>query len=488
MIDGTLRRNFPSPGRAREPPPPGVSIGWPTNGMLVVSVSVMNDPVHPKPNHLEEFYDVLNFCRHPRRGLRCHHGWGNGWLGSRQNRPQSNIENLPRGVVLDGHWHWFVGPVGGCQSLSISSLILEASHTFSRRKHQLVGYLTIGGRVAVAENDDDMWRVEVAATVAMEVVVEYVCQWLMVGTVENIEELLSFAAMSLSRITSRVSRTVLTQCRNSALLIGRHENNHFQNSSNILISSRGLSDKPDDEAAAAAATDDIPRTEAVENAESGPQISTSETPKRKRGAKRVAFSDSDSDLEPDLSRDDLVKLVAEKEQLLATKQEELEQVKDTAMRSLTEMENTKERALREAESAKKFAILNFAKSLLDVADNLGRASSAAKESFSKVDVSKDASVATQQLKTLLAGVEMTEKQLNEVFRKFGLEKYDPVDEEFDPNRHNAVFQVPDPSKPADRVAVVLKAGYILHDRVIRPAEVGVTVAANSEEGEKASED
>ncbi|GER57657.1 GrpE protein homolog, partial [Striga asiatica] len=346
----------------------------------------------------------------------------------------------------------------------------------------------------------------------------------------------SFAAMSLSRITSRVSRTVLSQCRNSALLIGRHENNHFQNSSNILISSRGLSDKvvpgqvsllhhsslkasgfqwfgfsssansqpneketvqstnnhenrePDDEASASAT--DATQTEADEKTESGPQISTSGTPKRKRGVKRVAFSDvdSDSDLEADLSRDDLVKLVAEKEQLLATKQEELEQVKDTAMRSLAEMENTKERTRREAENAKKFAIQSFAKSLLDVADNLGRASSAAKESFSKVDVSKDASVATQQLKTLLAGVEMTEKQLNEVFRKFGLEKYDPVDEEFDPNRHNAVFQVPDPSKPADRVAVVLKAGYILHDRVIRPAEVGVTVAANNEEGEKTSED
>ncbi|CAA0833632.1 Co-chaperone GrpE family protein [Striga hermonthica] len=337
--------------------------------------------------------------------------------------------------------------------------------------------------------------------------------------------------MSLSKITSRVSRTVLTQCRNSALLLGRHESYLLQNASNRLFSSRGLSDKvvpgqvsllhhsslkssgfqcfgfsssatsqPDEKVTAQstneqenketgneAAADDTPQAEVDE---SDPHISTSGTPNRKRGAKRVAFSDSDSDtdLESDLSRDDLVKLVSEKDQLLAVKQEELKQVKDTAMRALAEMENTKERTIREADSFKKFAIQKFAESLLDVADNLGRASSAAKESFSKVDVSKDASGATQQLKTLLEGVEMTEKQLNEVFKKFGLEKYDPIDEEFDPNRHNAVFQVPAASKPADRVAVVLKAGYILHDRVIRPAEVGVTVVANNEDGEKVSED
>ncbi|KAL0310983.1 UNVERIFIED_CONTAM: GrpE protein2, mitochondrial [Sesamum angustifolium] len=203
----------------------------------------------------------------------------------------------------------------------------------------------------------------------------------------------------------------------------------------------------------------------------GPDPNTSGTVKRRRGTKRVAFSDSDSDSESDLSKDDLLKLVAEKEQLLATKQEELETMKDKVLRTFAEMENVKERTRRESENAKKFAIQNFAKSLLDVADNLGRASSAAKESFLKIDASKDTTGAVQQLKTLLEGV----------FKKFGLEKYNPVGEEFDPNRHNAVFQVPDASKPADRVAIVLKAGYMLHDRVIRPAEVGVTVAVNNDE-------
>ncbi|KAL0406959.1 UNVERIFIED_CONTAM: GrpE protein2, mitochondrial [Sesamum latifolium] len=335
-------------------------------------------------------------------------------------------------------------------------------------------------------------------------------------------------AMSLSRITTRFSRTVLSQCRNSLLFSGRHENYHFHsfprgpvdkavsgqvslphdsalNSSafqwfgfsssaspqpnekeTLNLQMNRKSKKPTTKKSPSITAAASQQTEASGSAR-GPDPNTSGTVKRRRGTKRVAFSDSDSDSESDLSRDDLVKLVAEKEQLLATKQEELETMKDKVLRTFAEMENVKERTRRESENAKKFAIQSFAKSLLDVADNLGRASSAAKESFSKIDTSKDTTGAVHQLKTLLEGVKMTEKQLIEVFKKFGLEKYNPVDEEFDPNRHNAVFQVPDASKPADRVAVVLKAGYMLHDRVIRPAEVGVTVAVNNDEAGQGSE-
>ncbi|KAJ9568079.1 hypothetical protein OSB04_004045 [Centaurea solstitialis] len=189
-------------------------------------------------------------------------------------------------------------------------------------------------------------------------------------------------------------------------------------------------------------------------------------------------SESSSDDE-DLSVDDLIKLVAEKEGLLKTKHKEIEEMKDKVLRTYAEMENVMERTKREAENSKKFAIQNFAKSLLDVADNLSRASSVVKESFSKIDTSQDNAGAVPLLKTLLEGVEMTEKQLAEVFKKFGVEKYDPTNEEFDPNRHNAVFQVPDPTKSPDTVAVVLKAGYMLHDRILRPAEVGVTIAVDA---------
>ncbi|KAE8125476.1 hypothetical protein FH972_020279 [Carpinus fangiana] len=215
--------------------------------------------------------------------------------------------------------------------------------------------------------------------------------------------------------------------------------------------------------------------------ESGPisesQSTMSESVKRRRkGTKRIAFSDSDSESEgeDELSMADLAKLVVEKEELLKLKHKEIEKLQDKVVRSYAELENVVDRTRRDAENSKKFAIQNFAKSLLDVADNLGRASSVVKESFAKIDTSNDSSGAAPLLKTLLEGVEMTEKQLVDVFRKYGLEKFDPTNEPFDPHRHNAVFKIPDNSKPADTVAIVLKSGYVLYDRVIRPAEVGVT--------------
>ncbi|KEH33928.1 putative GrpE nucleotide exchange factor [Medicago truncatula] len=185
-------------------------------------------------------------------------------------------------------------------------------------------------------------------------------------------------------------------------------------------------------------------------------------------------SDSDVEIECDLSRDELIKLVTEKEALLKLKHKEVEKMQDKVLRTYAEMENVMDRTNRNAESSKKFAIQSFAKSLLDVADNLGRASSVVKDSFSKIESPKESDQAAPLLKTLLEGVEMTEKQLAEVLKKHGVEKYDPTNEPFDPNRHNAIFQIPDASKPPGTVGVVLKAGYMLYDRVLRPAEVGVT--------------
>lgn len=73
------------------------------------------------------------------------------------------------------------------------------------------------------------------------------------------------------------------------------------------------------------------------------------------------------------------------------------------------------------------------------------------------------------------------KPYSQVFKKFGVNKYDPMNEHFDPHRHHALFQIPDASKKPGTVAVVLKAGYMLHDRIIRPAEVGVTQALSDSE-------
>ncbi|KAF4378070.1 hypothetical protein F8388_020706 [Cannabis sativa] len=324
--------------------------------------------------------------------------------------------------------------------------------------------------------------------------------------------------MFVSRVLARVSRTI----PRSSLLLSSPQNHHFPNLSNQFhslvnessikmahgqVSLFHLSSSPFQRFGfASSASPETSEKEQGNNSEnngdakvsseavsgqsdvddqtkdsgsiSDSQSTMSNNVKTRRRTKRTAFSDSDSD--EDLSIDDLVKLVAEKEELLKQKHKEIEKMQDKVLRSYAEMENVMDRTRREAENSKKFAIQNFAKSLLDVADNLERASSVVKESFSKIDTSKDSSGATPLLKTLLEGVEMTEKQLLEVFRKYGLEKYDPTNEPFDPHRHNAVFQLQDASKPPGTVAVVLKSGYMLYDRVIRPAEVGVTQEAENE--------
>lgn len=145
----------------------------------------------------------------------------------------------------------------------------------------------------------------------------------------------------------------------------------------------------------------------------------------------------------DLLKDDLMKLVHEKEGLLKSKDDEIKDMKDKVLRSYAEIENIMARTKRESENSKKYAVQvcghhlltcismkyselaiaysichncmqNFSKSLLDVADNLARASSVVKESFSKIDTSKDSAGAVPLLKTLLEGVDMTDKQLAEV--------------------------------------------------------------------------
>ncbi|XP_010433439.1 PREDICTED: uncharacterized protein LOC104717553 [Camelina sativa] len=314
--------------------------------------------------------------------------------------------------------------------------------------------------------------------------------------------------MLVSRILSRVSRSAVMRSSISAVTLQtRNQTPIFSSRYHSLVRdyphklvpaqmsmdsfalhrfsfSSSTSPESDEKKSNSEASEEKATAEANESgidAESKDPVTGYAESKRKSAKRAAASSSSDSESDDDeLSADDLVKLLAEKE-------EEIKQMKDKVLRTYAEMENVMDRTRRDAENTKKYAVQNFAKSLLDVADNLGRASSVVKESFSKLDTSKDSAGAAPLLKTLLEGVEMTEKQLAEVFKKFGMEKYDPTNEPFDPNRHNAVFQVPDPSKPEGTVAHVLKYGYTLYDRVIRPAEVGVTQGEENEEEKKESD-
>jgi molecular chaperone GrpE len=158
----------------------------------------------------------------------------------------------------------------------------------------------------------------------------------------------------------------------------------------------------------------------------------------------------------------------EAEEQTTTREQELEQqvkdLKNQLLRGLAEQENTRRIAKQDVQSAKNFAVTSFAKSLLDVSDNLSRAL----ESVPEEEKEKNA-----VLSNLYEGIQMTEAGLLKAFEKNGLIRYGEVGDVFDPNKYEALFEYPDPEKEAGSVGQVMKKGFMLNDRVVRPAEVGV---------------
>jgi molecular chaperone GrpE len=146
-------------------------------------------------------------------------------------------------------------------------------------------------------------------------------------------------------------------------------------------------------------------------------------------------------------------------------EKEAADLKDQLLRTLAEMENLRRRTEREIADARVYAVTNFAKDVVSVGDNLARAVGA-------VDAEARAG-AGESLTALLDGVEMTERELVKALEKHGVRKLDPVGEKFDPNFHQAMFEVPDPSVPTGTVVQVVQAGFKIGDRVLRPALVGV---------------
>ena len=146
---------------------------------------------------------------------------------------------------------------------------------------------------------------------------------------------------------------------------------------------------------------------------------------------------------------------------------EVKDLKDQLLRSLAEQDNTRRIAQRDVESARQFAIKSFAKSLLDTSDNLERALQAVPEEL------KNDRENHPVLFTLYEGIKMTENGLNKAFEMNGLIKFGQVGEVFDPNKHEALYEYPDPNKEAGTVGQVMKPGFMLNNRVLRPAEVGV---------------
>mmetsp|Transcript_8739 Transcript_8739/g.16490 ORF Transcript_8739/g.16490 Transcript_8739/m.16490 type:complete len:283 (+) Transcript_8739:128-976(+) len=148
-------------------------------------------------------------------------------------------------------------------------------------------------------------------------------------------------------------------------------------------------------------------------------------------------------------------------------QAELKEMKDQLLRSLAEQENIRRIAQRDVENARNFAVSSFAKSLLDTSDNLTRAMDAVPEEYRQDNEEHPV------LATLYEGIRMTDDGLTKAFAKNGLKKFGERGDKFDPNRHDALFEYMDETLEPGTVGQVMKVGYTLNNRVIRPAEVGV---------------
>jgi molecular chaperone GrpE len=157
---------------------------------------------------------------------------------------------------------------------------------------------------------------------------------------------------------------------------------------------------------------------------------------------------------------------------------EQESLKNKLLRVMADNENLRKRTEREVAAAKKYGPLSFARDLLASLDNLEKAVSLIPEDKNGMD---------ETLKNILIGIEMTGREVASVFDKHGVSKIEPENEKFDYNLHQAMFEVPTDKVEPGIVVQVVQPGYQLHDRLLRPAMVGVSKASQSE-AEASAED
>jgi molecular chaperone GrpE len=161
---------------------------------------------------------------------------------------------------------------------------------------------------------------------------------------------------------------------------------------------------------------------------------------------------------------------------------EVASLKDQLLRAMAETENVRRRAQREREDGAKYAAAAVVKDLLGVGDNLQRALES---------VPEELAAENEQVANLRLGVEMTRKELLSVFERHNIRTIDPLGEKLDPHLHEAMFEMEDPDKPAGTVVQVIQVGYRLHDRLLRPARVGISKggakAAPADAGDKGPE-
>jgi molecular chaperone GrpE len=155
---------------------------------------------------------------------------------------------------------------------------------------------------------------------------------------------------------------------------------------------------------------------------------------------------------------------------IASLQAEISTIKDRMLRFAAEAENQKKRLEREKGEATLYAATNFARDLLGVADSLSRALAAVPP--------EERDVIDDVMKKFLDGIELTERELMSVFQRHNIRKLETVGAKFDPNFHQAMFEVPTSAKPPGIVMQEVQSGYAVGERCLRPALVGVAKAAD----------
>lgn len=149
----------------------------------------------------------------------------------------------------------------------------------------------------------------------------------------------------------------------------------------------------------------------------------------------------------------------------------LAQTHDQLLRTVAELDNMRKRAQREREDASKYAVANFARDLLDVADTFKRA----------LGVIPDELKQDERNKSVIEGLEAMERVLLRCFEKNGIRRIEPMDTPFDPHFHEVMFEAPFPDKAQGTIIQLIEPGYMLHDRLLRPARVGVAKSIGAED-------
>jgi molecular chaperone GrpE len=149
---------------------------------------------------------------------------------------------------------------------------------------------------------------------------------------------------------------------------------------------------------------------------------------------------------------------------------ERDQLKDQLLRALADTENMRRRSEREATIVRKYGHTSFARDLVGAIDNLARVVESAPENLDQAD---------ETVKSLITGIQLSWTELQSVIEKHGIKRVEPLGEKFDYNLHQAMFEVPTNDQPSGMVLEVVQHGYVLHDRLLRPAMVGVSKAGDA---------